>query len=205
MRLSRRQAKILRVRSFDRRCAGRGPCGCTRRSVALVDAARSPVVPGPLAVRPAAAALQGQTRVGLRDGRAERKIWSRAVGGAHGPREVAATTRQASIGSGRSYGQQYILNAFHAPRTLRIMAAVNFGRGLDHVAFRRVSSGFQMSKIKIARGVSERFQASCLMVSSNTQAWPGTHSRVVEPTRKPQPGGTISGRCTVQRVLVMPV
>ncbi len=36
-----------------------------------------------------------------------------------------------------------------------------------------VSSGFQMSKIRIARGVSDRFQASWLMVSSNTQAWPG--------------------------------
>src|SRR5882724_12188375 len=43
------------------------------------------------------------------------------------------------------------------------------------------------------------------MVSSNTQASSATHSRVVEPTRKPQLGGTISGRCTVQRVLVMPV
>ena len=60
------------------------------------------------------------------------------------------------------------------------------------------NSGFQMSKIRMARGVSDRFQASCSMVSSNTHACPGIHSRVVAPTRNPHCGGTINGRCTVQ-------
>ena len=62
-----------------------------------------------------------------------------------------------------------------------------------------------MSKIRIARGVSDRFHASCWIVSSNTHACPGSHSLVVAPTRKPQPGGTMSGRCTVRRVFVTPV
>src|SRR5437773_6100608 len=44
-----------------------------------------------------------------------------------------------------------------------------------------------------------------LEVSSNTHAWPGRHSRVSEPTRKPHPAGTTSGTCTTRRVLVTPV
>src|ERR1700742_3549926 len=67
------------------------------------------------------------------------------------------------------------------------------------------SNGFQISKIYTARGVSDRFHASCSIVSSNTQDGLAIHSRVVAPTRNPQLGGTINGKCTVQRVLVMPV
>lgn len=70
---------------------------------------------------------------------------------------------------------------------------------------RSVSYGFHTSKIKIARGTSESFHASCSIVSSKTQAVPTCHSRVTPPTLNPQPGGTINGRCTVTRVLVTPV
>ena len=61
-----------------------------------------------------------------------------------------------------------------------------------------------MSKIITARGTSLSFHASCSIVSSNTNAFPGTHSRSSAPTRKPQPGGMISGRCTSRRVLLTP-
>ena len=62
-----------------------------------------------------------------------------------------------------------------------------------------------MSKMNTARGSSLSFQASCSIVSSNTKALPGSHCRCWPPTRKPQPGGTMSGRCTIRRVLLTPV
>src|SRR5215471_9366085 len=68
-----------------------------------------------------------------------------------------------------------------------------------------LSCGCQMSKISTTRSWSLSFQASCSIVSSKTQALPGTHSRVSLPTRKPQPSGTISGRCVTSRALVTPV
>src|SRR3546814_9255676 len=60
--------------------------------------------------------------------------------------------------------------------------------------------GFQTSKIRSARNSSLSFHASCSIVSSKAKAVPSCHSRVSPPTRKPHPGGTISGRCTIARV-----
>ena len=68
-----------------------------------------------------------------------------------------------------------------------------------------LSLGFQVSQIKMVRGRSLSFQASCSIVSSNTQASPSRHGRVSEPTRKPHPGGTIRGRWTTSRTLAIPV
>jgi len=50
-----------------------------------------------------------------------------------------------------------------------------------------------ISKIKIARGASDSFHASCSIVSSNTQPVPTCHSRVSPPTLIRSPGH-IKGR-----------
>ena len=68
-----------------------------------------------------------------------------------------------------------------------------------------VSSGFQTSRMRIARGASLSFQASCSIVSSNAQALPASRVRVSAPTRNPHPSGTTSGRWTVVRTLLEPV
>jgi ABC-type sugar transport system ATPase subunit len=67
-----------------------------------------------------------------------------------------------------------------------------------------LSSGRQISNSRITRVRSLSFQASWSIESSNTHALPSTHSRVSLPTRNQQAGGTMSGRCTISRVLVSP-
>src|SRR5688572_29629693 len=49
------------------------------------------------------------------------------------------------------------------------------------------SRGLQMSQIRMMRISSLSFQASCSIVSSNTQASPIRHSRISPPTRNPRP------------------
>ena len=69
---------------------------------------------------------------------------------------------------------------------------------------RRPSDGCHRSIISTTRSSSLSFHASCSIVSSNTNASPTRHSRVVAPTLKPQSGGTIRGRWQTSRVLATP-
>ena len=62
-----------------------------------------------------------------------------------------------------------------------------------------VRCGCQMSNIRMTRSLSLSLRASCSMVSSKTQASPGTHCRISLPTRNEQFSGMISAEVGDER------
>ena len=83
---------------------------------------------------------------------------------------------QRSIAKTRTLGS---INALHQRRrSRRSTLAMPVTVALTRSRSAAVRYGFQTSRMRIARGTSLSFQASCSIVSSNTQASPGRHSRV---------------------------